>query len=205
MHFRRAWSEPNAKRSTIAGMTSAATASTSIIVELLGGDAVEPLRAVPEPADEARGAEDQQQVADDAAGDRGLDDLDVVGAQRDERDDQLRGVAERGVEQAAQRSGPDRLASSSVARPISPAAGISDNAAGEKHPERGCCAAASQLIGTATSSRLSQLDVSARRICFVDGHGAALSFRSRHAGSGTRYARASRSPFRPDTGSATVS
>ena len=46
-------------------------------------------------------AEDQQQVADDRAGQRRLDDLDQAGLQGEERDDQLGDVAERRVEDAA--------------------------------------------------------------------------------------------------------
>src|SRR6476646_10688012 len=56
-----------------------------------------------EAADEKRQAEHEQQVADDAAGDRRLDQFDVSVAQCDDRDDQLRGVAERGVEKTAPR------------------------------------------------------------------------------------------------------
>jgi hypothetical protein len=63
------------------------------------GGTVEGLASPPEPADEEAQAEHQQQVADDAPGDRGLDQLDVPFVQRDDRDDQLRGVAEGGVQE----------------------------------------------------------------------------------------------------------
>ena len=72
-------------------------------VAVPGRRAVELLRAVLEAADDAGQPEDEQQVADDAAGDRGLDDRGVMRAQRGDGDDQFGGVAERGVEEAAER------------------------------------------------------------------------------------------------------
>ena len=56
----------------------------------------------PSAAEEEREAEHEQQVPDDAAGNRRLDQFDVSLAERDDRDDELGGVAERGVEEAAQ-------------------------------------------------------------------------------------------------------
>ena len=61
----------------------------------------ERLGPVPQPADQHARAEDEQQVADDRAGERRLDDLDQPGLQGEERDDQLGDVAERRVEDAA--------------------------------------------------------------------------------------------------------
>ena len=55
----------------------------------------------PPAADQQRGAHDQQQVAEDRADDRGLDDLLQALLEREQRDDQLRRVAERDVQQAA--------------------------------------------------------------------------------------------------------
>jgi hypothetical protein len=60
------------------------------------------LRAPAEPADEEREAEHEQQVADDAPGDRRLHQRDVSAPQRDDRDDQFRGVAECRVEKTAE-------------------------------------------------------------------------------------------------------
>ena len=97
--------------------------------------------------------------------------------------------------------GPVWHARSSVARPISPAAGIRERAAVRNTQSGACCAAASQLIGIAISRTFSQLEVIARRICFATDT-AALSFRSpktRDAGSGMRRAQAGRIPS-PDTG-----
>ena len=54
-------------------------------------------------ARDQREPEDQQQVAEDAAGDRRLHQLDQPRPQRHDRDDQLGGVAEGGVEEAADR------------------------------------------------------------------------------------------------------
>ena len=51
--------------------------------------------------DEQREAEDEQQVADDAAGERATDDLVESVVDREQRDDQLRRVAERRVQEAA--------------------------------------------------------------------------------------------------------
>ena len=64
-------------------------------------DGGEGLDGVAQAAGEERRAEHQQQVADDRADQRGLDDVEHAGAQRDEGDDQLGGIAEGGVEQAA--------------------------------------------------------------------------------------------------------
>ena len=61
----------------------------------------ERLRAVAQPADQHAGPEHEQQVADDRAGERRLDDLDEAGLQREEGDDQLGDVAEGRVEDAA--------------------------------------------------------------------------------------------------------
>src|SRR5262245_18210815 len=65
--------------------------------------AMELLRPPPEAADEEREAEHEQQVPDDAAGDRRLDERHVTVAEGNERDDQLRGVAERRVQEPAKR------------------------------------------------------------------------------------------------------
>jgi hypothetical protein len=64
---------------------------------------IEFLRAASEAADEERCAEHQQQVADDAAGNRGFDQADAPVVERDDRDDQLGGVAERRVEKSPER------------------------------------------------------------------------------------------------------
>ena len=65
--------------------------------------AVEAERRLPgTPGDEAE-AHDQQQVAEDAAGDRRLHQVDQARLQRHDRDDELGRVAERGVEEAADR------------------------------------------------------------------------------------------------------
>ena len=53
------------------------------------------------PAGHERKAEDEQKVADDRSGQRATDDLGESLIHRQQRDDQLRGVAERGVEEAA--------------------------------------------------------------------------------------------------------
>ena len=66
-------------------------------------DAVEFLAPVPQTAEVTRQAEHQQQVADDAARNRGLDDFGAAGPKRHDCDDQFRGIAERGVEESAER------------------------------------------------------------------------------------------------------
>ena len=60
----------------------------------------ERLRPVAQAADQHARPEDQQQVPDDRAGQRRLDDLDQAGLEREERDDQLGDVAEGRVEDA---------------------------------------------------------------------------------------------------------
>jgi hypothetical protein len=59
------------------------------------------LGPMPQPADQHARPEHEQQVPDDRAGQRRLDDLDQAFAQREERDDQLGDIAERGIEDAA--------------------------------------------------------------------------------------------------------
>jgi hypothetical protein len=54
-----------------------------------------------QPAHERGEAEDQEQVADDRSGQRRLDQIDQAFAQREDADDQLGRIAERGVQQAA--------------------------------------------------------------------------------------------------------
>ena len=63
--------------------------------------AAEDLSVAAEAADEHRGAHHEQDVADDRADDRRLHDLVEAGLEREQRDDQLRRVAERDVQQAA--------------------------------------------------------------------------------------------------------
>ena len=67
----------------------------------VGGGAVEELALALGAADEHRRAHDEQDVAEDRADDRGLDDLLQALAQREERDDELGEVAERDVQEAA--------------------------------------------------------------------------------------------------------
>ena len=67
------------------------------------------LRGASEAADKKGRTENQQQISDDAAGDRGFDEFDVSAVERDDGDNQFRRVAERGVEEAAEaRAGPMR-------------------------------------------------------------------------------------------------
>ena len=66
-----------------------------------GRRAIEPLHRMAEAADERRSAEHQQHVADDRSGQRGLDQIGQACAQRQRADDQLRGIAERRVQQPA--------------------------------------------------------------------------------------------------------
>ena len=108
-------------------------------------------------ADKAGEAEDEQQVADDAAGDRRLDDRGVVRPQR-----AVAMISSAALPNVALRKppsvGPDRLARCSVADPINPAAGTSEIAAVRKtHIEPGSLERSHQHRGTAPSSRLSQL------------------------------------------------
>ena len=65
-----------------------------------GGRPVELLDPELEPAREQARAQDEQQVADDAARQRRLDHVVEPSLKREESEDQLGGVAERGVEQA---------------------------------------------------------------------------------------------------------
>jgi hypothetical protein len=79
--------------------------------------AVEGLPAPSPRPDQDRRAETEQAVADDRAGDRRLDDLDVARAEHEQREDELGGVAEGHVQQTADRR-PARSATCSVARRI---------------------------------------------------------------------------------------
>ena len=64
-------------------------------------DRGEALDLVLEAAGQERRPQHQQQVADDRAGERGLDHVEHAGAQRHQGDDQLGGIAQGGVEEAA--------------------------------------------------------------------------------------------------------
>ena len=72
----------------------------------------EPLRAVLQAAHDERQAEHQQQVGQDRADDRRLDDDQVTLAQREERDEQLRQIAERALQHAG------RAGTEAVAEPL---------------------------------------------------------------------------------------
>ena len=61
---------------------------------------VEPLGAVLESANEERRSEDEQQIGENRADERGLDDVDQSGAQRKDGDEQLGQVAERRLQDA---------------------------------------------------------------------------------------------------------
>ena len=74
-----------------------------------GGLGTETLEVVPQAPDEQRHAEDEQEVAQDRSGQGGLHDLDLVPKDEQDRDDQLRDVPERRVEQpSSTRTGVDR-------------------------------------------------------------------------------------------------
>ena len=79
----------------------AAAASNSIEDCALAAGRVEELAVAADAADEHRRAEDEQDVAEDRADDRGLDDLLQALAQGEEGDDELRRVAEGDVEKPA--------------------------------------------------------------------------------------------------------
>ena len=66
-------------------------------------DPVVLLHVMLQPAEQERRAQHEQRVGDDRAGERRLDQHVLAGAQRRERDDELGQVAERRVEQAADR------------------------------------------------------------------------------------------------------
>ncbi len=70
---------------------------------------IEALVAVLQTADEERRAQNQQQVGEDRADQRRLDHRQEAGAQREERDEQLRQVAERALQHAG-RAGPEPVA-----------------------------------------------------------------------------------------------
>ncbi|KAH6607600.1 hypothetical protein Trco_003913 [Trichoderma cornu-damae] len=68
----------------------------------LGHDGVEVLLRAAQAAEEEAEAHDQQQVGEDGADERGLDNGNLVVDEGDDGDDELDGIAERGVEQAAE-------------------------------------------------------------------------------------------------------
>ena len=67
-----------------------------------GSRCIEALLRILEAASENARAEHQQHIADDRAGDRSLDHIEQARAQSHERDNQLRRIAERRIEQAAE-------------------------------------------------------------------------------------------------------
>ena len=95
------------------------------------GEEARPALDLAATAGEEREPEHEQQVADDRAGQRAADDLGQPLVDRDQGDDQLGRVAERGIEEAAD-PGPVCSAACSVASPISHASGISAAAARTK-------------------------------------------------------------------------
>ena len=74
--------------------------------DVLGAWHVDVLRAVLQPAGDEGEAEDEEQVGEDRADERGLDDRDQAGLQREQGDEQLGQVAE-GRLQDAGRAGPE--------------------------------------------------------------------------------------------------
>ncbi len=68
---------------------------------MLASRPVETLRAVLDAADQDAETHDQQDVADDRAGDGGLDEIQQALSDGENRDDEFGGVAQRRVEQAA--------------------------------------------------------------------------------------------------------
>ena len=92
---------PGARRGTAPGSTSATTASASMPALIPALVRLNLSSDRSSPAGDERQAQDQEQVAEDAAGDRRLHQLHQPRAERHDRDDQLGRVAEGGVEQAA--------------------------------------------------------------------------------------------------------
>ena len=90
-------------------------------------------------AGELRRAEDEQQVAEDRTGDRCLHQVDESRAQREDRDDQLRQIAERGVEQAAERRPGVRRRSPRSPRPRYPDSGTMASALSAKTTTGSAC------------------------------------------------------------------
>ena len=88
---------------TADGINSAIVARKSRPACSAGADPVVFLHVVLESAEEKRRAQHEQRVGDDRAGDGRLHQHVLPGAQRGQRDDQFGQVAERGVEQAADR------------------------------------------------------------------------------------------------------
>ena len=95
------WDRTSVDSANTAGTNSPMTASTSIVASMPAILRREPLVPVAQAAEQQAGAQHQQQVADDRPGERRLDHLDLARGQREERDDELRDVAERRVEDAA--------------------------------------------------------------------------------------------------------
>ena len=87
--------------SNTAGMISATTASSSISAVTFAAVRSKYCRSRLQAADEHRGAHDEQDVAEDRADQRRLDDLLQALVEREEGDDQLGRVAERDVQEAA--------------------------------------------------------------------------------------------------------
>src|SRR3954469_24217042 len=68
-----------------------------------GTGTIEPELAPSSPTDDEGESQDQEEIAENAPGNRSLDQADQTGAQCDNRDDELGGVAKRGVEETADR------------------------------------------------------------------------------------------------------
>src|SRR6185503_4717379 len=95
---------------------------------------VEFLPSVLQPADVAGEAEDQKKIPDDAPRNRRFNDLRMMRAKRDDRDNQLGGIAERRVEKAAE--GWSRSACEVLGRnPDQAGSGNERNGGGNKYPD----------------------------------------------------------------------
>ena len=135
-------SEPPITSSKTAGMISATEASSSISDCALRGRRVELLALALEAADEHRRAHHQQDVAEDRADQRRLDDL--CSPSRSAKKAMISSGALPNVTLSRPpMPGPERAASSSVARPISAAVGITPSAEVTKTIDADACPSSS--------------------------------------------------------------
>ena len=94
------------------GIAIVAAASRVRVDTIRACAGVEPLRPVSEPTDDERDPEHEHAVREDRADERGLHDVDEPSAQREDRDEELGQVAERGLDDtgaAGAEPGPELL------------------------------------------------------------------------------------------------
>ena len=151
------------------------------------GSAVEALPLAGDPPEEEGEADDREHVAQNRADERGFHEVVQAGLQRDDGDDELGGIAEGGVEQAAR--GRAKPAGQLLGGDADEAGQRHDGqAAGEEHDGR----APVPMLGSEGERRRQEQEIEG-----VQGHAQALHWTARRTGQPPGHGRALVPPLRP--------